>query len=63
MSEPIVSRERIALQAEDAARRHAKGWIVPNPYPVGSDAAAAWQASFDRWVHALRQDECTEGSA
>lgn len=63
MSEPIVTREEISLQAREAARAMAAGKGAPNPYPCGSDAAAAWQASLDRWLHALHEVEGTEASA
>lgn len=52
MSEPIITREEIARQADEAARRFAqapRGAEPPaNPHPAGSDAAAAWDASFQR---------------
>lgn len=51
MPEPIVTRERIAEMADQAAQRFARGETAAppdNPFPVGSDAAAAWSASFQR---------------
>lgn len=52
MSEPIITREEIARQADEAARLFStapKDASPPaNPYPAGSDAAAAWAASFQR---------------
>jgi len=49
--EPIASREHISEQARTAARSFAQsGRRPPNPYPFGSAAAAAWQASFERWL-------------
>lgn len=49
--EPVVSREAIAIEANHAAKRMAKqGVQAVNPYPVGSAAAAAWQASLERWL-------------
>jgi len=51
MSEPVVSREFISEQARTAARSFAQsGRQPPNPYPTGSAAAAAWQASLERWL-------------
>lgn len=61
--EPIVSREQISLQAKGAALAMLAGKGAPNPHPFGSDAAAAWQASLDRWLHELQQDEGMEASA
>lgn len=63
MAEPILSREVIAAQAEFAARAAtATGAVPQNPYPVGSDAAAAWQASFDRYQHALQAPESEQSA-
>lgn len=54
MSEPILSREAIARHAEAAAARFAAaptGAAEPaNPHPIGSDAAAAWKACFERYL-------------
>jgi len=47
--EPIITREQIARQADEAAQATARTkQIAPNPYPPGSDAGAAWKASFER---------------
>lgn len=66
MAEPIVPREQIAQQADIAARAFAQaapGSAPPaNPYPPGSDAAAAWQASFQRFL-LLHSAPSAEGSA
>lgn len=56
MSEPVLSRETIARQAQQAAK--VQGTRATNPYAVGTDAHAEWAACFDA---ALRSDEC-EGS-
>lgn len=52
MSEPIIPREQIAQQADEAARAFARApqgsRPPPNPYPAGSDAHAAWKASYER---------------
>jgi hypothetical protein len=60
----LVSREQIACEAEAAARawRSAPPVDVPNPYPPGTDAFAAWEASFERYLHALQAPE-GEGTA
>jgi hypothetical protein len=56
MSEPVLSRAAIALQAQRAAAND--GAAARIPYLVGTDAHAAWAAAFDA---ALRSDVC-EGS-
>lgn len=51
VAEPIVTREQIAAQADAAARKYARRECSeppPNPYPLISDAAAAYAASFER---------------
>jgi hypothetical protein len=53
MSEPIVTREEIAARAEPAARDWAMNPTGPEPkcpYPVGSDACAAWKATLQRFL-------------
>ena len=64
MSEPVVTREEIARQADEAAQAYAAGPAdappPPNPYPTGSDAAAAWHAGFCRY---LLLHSCPEGEA
>jgi hypothetical protein len=45
---PIVTREEIARRAAQAARDTGAGLTVANPYPLLSDAAAAWEASYER---------------
>jgi hypothetical protein len=63
MNEPIVSREFIAQQADDAAREMARtGQPARNPYPPETAAAAAWKASLQRQLlwHTAPQ---AEGSA
>jgi hypothetical protein len=52
MSEPIVSRQQIAGQAAAAARLQVKFGDKPvNPFPIGSDAHAAFEASLARYLH------------
>lgn len=54
MSEPIVTRERIAAEADQAAQTYVRTGRKPqNPYPLESDAHRAWKLSFDRYLHAL----------
>lgn len=49
MNEQIRSREAIAQDADMAAQRAVfTGLEQPNPHPNGSDAAAAWKASYER---------------
>jgi hypothetical protein len=49
--DPIVSRERVAQQAETAAMHSARfGTPWPNPYPPGCDAHAAWRAAYERYL-------------
>lgn len=66
MSEPILTREAIATLADDAARAYAaapaNSTLPANPFPVGSDAAAAWKASFERFL-LLHTAPFAEGSA
>jgi hypothetical protein len=53
MSEPVVTREEIARIAEPAARDWALNPHGPEPqcpYPIGSDAAAAWKATLQRFL-------------
>jgi hypothetical protein len=53
VSEPVVTREEIARLAEPAARDWAMNLAAPEPhcpYPVGSDAAAAWRATLQRFL-------------
>lgn len=64
MNEPIVSRERIAQQGDGAARITARtGVIQTNPYPAGTEAAAAWQASYERYLVEHTAAEGAEASA
>lgn len=52
MSEPILPRAIVAQAAERAAREYAETRSAPvNPYPVNSDAAAAFEASLARYLH------------
>jgi hypothetical protein len=61
MSEPIICRQAIAQQADDAARRAVQTEAdQTNPYPVGSDAAAEWAR---RYHIALLKHSATEVSA
>jgi hypothetical protein len=58
MTEPIVSRESIALDAEAAALRMlATGVSQPNPWPPESTAAAEWKAALERYLVAHSSDE------
>lgn len=51
MSEPVVSRQMIARIADEAARVMVETGRRPvNPYPVGSDAAAAFRAALERYL-------------
>lgn len=63
MSEPIVTRQEIARNADRAACAFSAGaqWASTNPYPVGSDAAAAWKASFERYLllHSVPEGEAS----
>lgn len=59
--EPILTRETIARQADEAARQFASAPAgaepPPNPFPIASDAAAAWHASFCRYLLLHTSDE------
>lgn len=60
MAGPIVTREEIAAHAEPAARDWAtnpQGDPPHCPYPEGSDACAAWKATFQRFL--LLYSACT----
>lgn len=58
MSEPILTREAIARDAESAARHAAATGVTPaNPHPIASDAAAAWKAAFERYLQAYSAPE------
>lgn len=61
MSEPILPRAAIVQQAE-AAALNAATLEAPksNPFPVGSDAAAVWDATFERY---LQQYSVPDGEA
>lgn len=51
MSEPILEREFVTDQGREAARLFASNrGTNTNPHPTGSDAAAAWQAAFQRYL-------------
>lgn len=50
MNEPIISRETLSEQAKESAIAADMGKPAVNPYEPGTAAAAAWQASFYRWV-------------
>ena len=51
MSEPVISREAIAVQADHAARVAARtGRPQENPYPPGSDAATLWHIAYCRYL-------------
>jgi hypothetical protein len=61
--EPILEREKVTDAARDAARLFATNrGPDTNPHPVGSDAAAAWQAAFQRYLLLYTAPEA-EGSA
>jgi hypothetical protein len=61
MSDLVYSREAIARDAALAAERYRlTGADQPNPYPVYSDAALAWAASYERSKQAAIADsECS----
>lgn len=64
MNEQVISRERIARQADEAARQTVRtGLTVPNPYTSGTEAASAWEASYRRYIIAHASTSDTEGSA
>jgi hypothetical protein len=51
MSEPIVTRERIARDADEAACEFVRTGRKPaNPYPIESDAHREWSVSFARYL-------------
>lgn len=51
MAEPIVSRAKVCQHADEAARISVQTQqLQTNPYPVGSDAAAAWKVCFERYL-------------
>jgi hypothetical protein len=61
----VVTREEIARIAEPAARDWALNPHGPEPqcpYPIGSDAAAAWRATFQRFL-LLYSSTCGEQEA
>jgi hypothetical protein len=60
----IVTRQQIAERAElEAARSLQDGRREPvNPYPIGSDAHAAFEASLVRYLHECAVPE-SEASA
>jgi len=61
--EPILTREQIAHMADESARVTTRTReLQPNPFPAGSDAAAAWKASYERLLLAHTNPEC-ESSA
>lgn len=64
MNEQIVSREEISNQARGAALAFVNtGVPQKNVHPEGTAAAAAWKASYERWLLALTAPEGVEGSA
>lgn len=66
MAEQIVSREAISEQAREAARSWVANPRMPkpaNPYPAGSDAAQAFQASFQRWLLWESSPDAEDGPA
>jgi hypothetical protein len=68
MDHDIVSREAISEQAREAARSWVANPKLPkpaNPYPQGSDAAAQFKASLERWLlwESAPQGEDVEGPA
>jgi hypothetical protein len=50
MNDPVIRRELIAEQAEQAALSAAAGRTPTNPYPPDTDAALEWQATFERFT-------------
>jgi hypothetical protein len=57
VSEPLYTRAAIARDAELAAERYRlTGSEQPNPFPIYSDAALAWTASYERCKQALLAD-------
>ena len=63
MNDPILSRESIAQDADVAAQRAVATELEqPNPHPIGSDAAAAWDACYLRFLLRYSVPEA-EGSA
>lgn len=51
MDHSILPRAAIAQDADRAAQFYALGGPKPeNPYLVGTDAHACWQASFERFL-------------
>lgn len=62
MADPVVPRDLIAQQADEAARRFVQtGRQEWCPYPFGSEAAAAWKASFERYLlqHSAPESEAS----
>lgn len=61
----ILTREHIALQAKEAAREWVATPDAPkpvSPYPIGSDAHAAWRAAFERALLLVSCPECDGGA-
>jgi hypothetical protein len=59
----IVTRQQIAERAEhEAAQSVRYGWQPSNPFPLGSDAHAAFEASLARYLHEYAVPE-SEASA
>jgi hypothetical protein len=56
MNETIVSRDRITLQALQAARLTHAGHPVPNTYPENTGAHALWQQVFDTRLAELESE-------
>jgi hypothetical protein len=51
MSEPLLPRTQVCQQADEAAREAVRTQRIPvNPFPIGSDAAAAWKTCFERYL-------------
>ena len=51
MSDPVISRQQLAADAEAAAQRAVQyGVEQPNPHEPGTEAHAVWGASYARYV-------------
>ena len=62
MSEPLLTRERVAQMAFEAARAQAEtGTDAVNPFAPCSDAAALWNKHFSEYIKTLKPE--TAGAA
>jgi hypothetical protein len=51
VSEPLLPRAQVCQQADEAAREAVRTQSMPAcPYPIGSDAAAAWKVCLERYL-------------